>query len=590
VLRVVNPDSVISNSRTFGVTVPTPTVVGVVPSSVPSGSLTTVVVSGTGFTAGSSCRLGTIPGIGELPLATRVTGAGVQLSCDVPASVPNGSFTLTVASEPDGDGVTHTSNGTALTVTPSDPVVYAVDPSSASTLAGFLISGTRFDLRTAKVLFQPPAGNVLAPAYVTTIDAGAILVHGLPVGAGTPYANGLYTVSVRNDLPGGAFRISNGVSFSVGSQAAPTLTSFTPSTVFQGNPSQQLRFDGTSITGSPQIEVQLPGATTFTPVLPTTLSCAGLACTITATRSFVGAPEGSWAARVRFGSSASDATSAPWPLRVLSNQAILRDYAATPAPAQAGTVGETKTSLSFSVSNIRGPAFNQVRIVLMDPTGVSTVATLRPNTDPTEATTTLLVQPVAPATSVLSLVGRDVGTYTFRVVNPNATPSNALPFTVNAGRPTLSTVCLKGASCTKYAYQGGPPGGAFDASFIATIRLTGTNFARPDANGNGSVVMAAADLSPATMAGWPDPDPCNTVATTGTQFQLVPGTVTIVNSTQIEVELDTRAAYVDPSYGTTYYLGVWNPGGVAGLQKSSCGVDPRTLPWFRLCATDACAR
>jgi hypothetical protein len=74
------------------------------------------------------------------------------------------------------------------------------------------------------------------------------------------------------------------------------------------------------------------------------------------------------------------------------------------------------------------------------------------------------------------------------------------------------------------------------------------------------------------------------VTTAGTQFQQVPGTATVVSPTQIDVQVDTLSAYVDPAWGTTYYVGVWNPGGVAGLQKSSCGVAPTSLPWFRLCA------
>ena len=256
-----------------------------------------------------------------------------------------------------------------------------------------------------------------------------------------------------------------------------------------------------------------------------------------------------------------------WPMRVLSNQAILRNYAATPAPEQAGAVGSQKSSITFEVANIHGVGadFSGVKVWFegpLDPAPVTSIV-LTPVGVVTASSTTI-------TTGLLSLQGLSAGTYTFTVHNPNATASNPLTFAVTPGAPTLASVCLKGqAGCVRQAQQSGTP---------LVVTLTGTNFARPDVNGNGSAVMVAADF----MANWPAIDPCGIATTTGTQFQPVPGTVTVKSSTEIELALDSTAAYVDPTSGTTYYVGVWNPGGAGGPQKSSCGVVPSTLPsWFK---------
>ena len=323
-----------------------------------------------------------------------------------------------------------------------------------------------------------------------TFDSGLITVRGYP-----QPPNGQYTVAVRNGA-GAPYKYSNGVAFTVGG-SAPTITSFTPATAYQGDPAVTLAFTGTAFPSDATIEVEPPGSTVFSPLASVT-SCPG-SCTTSATKSFIKdaaagipEPEGSWLVRLRFGATPSSPTSAPWPLRVLSNQAILRDYTASPDPQQAGTVGGKKDSLVFQVSNIRGPAFSNVKVWLEGPVDATakTVRILDPNPDPNASSTVLNV----PGPNALSLVGLDAGTYAFTVRNPNATPSNALPFAVTPGRPTLQSVS---------------PSSAHQQNAPVTVRLTGTNFAKPDANGNGSTVVVAADF----MTGFPTPDPCN--ATTG---------------------------------------------------------------------------
>jgi hypothetical protein len=150
------------------------------------------------------------------------------------------------------------------------------------------------------------------------------------------------------------------------------------------------------------------------------------------------------------------------------------------------------------------------------------------------------------------------------VRNPaGAAESNALTFAVTPGPPTVTSICrLEGTACAATN-----PTSASQQSAPVPVRITGTNFAAPDASGNGSTVMVSASFMP----GWPNPCPAPSAAP---PFQAVPGTVQVVSATEIVVQLDTLSAL--PGY--TYYVAVWNPG---GPQKSnSCGTLPGALPGF----------
>ncbi len=200
---------------------------------------------------------------------------------------------------------------------------------------------------------------------------------------------------------------------------------------------------------------------------------------------------------------------------------------------------------------------------------------------------TTLDVPGTPGSPALPLAGLNVGTYLFKVQNPNSSPSNPLPFAVTAGMPVLTSSCLvPSTGCALPLVGGCCPGARQGSSTSLTIKLTGTNFATPDSNGNGSTVVVSADFS----TNFPSPDPCNVITTSGTQFQPIVGTATVNSPTDITVQFDPRAAFIDPTYGTTYYVGVWNPG-LTGVQKSDCGVVVNSvnagtglpkLPWFKL--------
>jgi hypothetical protein len=130
----------------------------------------------------------------------------------------------------------------------------------------------------------------------------------------------------------------------------------------------------------------------------------------------------------------------------------------------------------------------------------------------------------------VSLAGLDTGVYSLAIQNAGAGASNAVSFTVTPGPPTLTGIAPSSVS------QGSP-------TVPVTVTLTGTNFAKPDANGNAaSQVMFSAD-SGATWVPLP-----------------AGNTATVVSATSISVSFDPRTAVPG-----SYLVQVWNP---PGPQKS----------------------
>jgi hypothetical protein len=556
--RVVNPDHVISNLVTLTIVVPIPSLAGVSPTTVVQGAVAMLHVSGTGFTMGSQCHL-TGSGVGEIGLPSALNGG--ELDCQLDASgVPPGAYLLLVVSE---TGVR--SNSLGVTVTPNDPVVISINPTDGqpSSAIALSVTGDRFD-STSKVVF-----DTTVIANTLYLDPSHLSVPSFTL----PSTAGNYGVSVRN----GAGATSNAVSFTVGSNP-PRIDSFTPPTAYQGNPAVPLAFTGLNFPQGSVIEIAAPGSTTYVASgSPATTGCSGspvVLCTgVQGTLNLIQSPgvpqpEGTWNVRIRLGGAGPSTVS--YPLRVLSNQAVLRSYAAAPVPAQSGKVGDTKTGFTFQVSNLQGwPDLSTVRVAFIDPANPTTpLKVIQPSAIPPAngpITTGQLVL------GVPDLPNLKAGVYAFTVNNPNATPSNALTFSVTPGAPTLTSVCLQGTNCTQQVSLA-----ALGTNPVITLTLTGSNFAPLDQNGNGSTVMVAADF----MQNFPAADPCGST-TGGTQLQQVPGTLTVVSPTRIDVSVDTRNAYVSPT-GTTYYVEVYNPSGSGAPQKSGCGTLVTSLPWFKL--------
>jgi hypothetical protein len=191
------------------------------------------------------------------------------------------------------------------------------------------------------------------------------------------------------------------------------------------------------------------------------------------------------------------------------------------------------------------------------------------------------------ATASLVLTGLDTGVYPLTLVNGGAQPSNAVSFTVTPGLPHLTTVA---------------PASAPRQNAPVLVTLTGTNFAKPDANGNAASQVMFIPVEPAWAAstayalgavvskgdnlykciaagtsGSAGPSGTGAAIADGTvtwawaaTWETLPAgnTVTVQSATTIVVTFDTRTAVPG-----TYQIAVWNPPLVgntaAGLQKSN---------------------
>jgi hypothetical protein len=176
-----------------------------------------------------------------------------------------------------------------------------------------------------------------------------------------------------------------------------------------------------------------------------------------------------------------------------------------------------------------------VRVRLRDPApGAAFSQELVPSAVPAGTNGTVTV--------VLPLAGLHTGVYAVSIVNPNGAAASApYSFTVLPGTPRVDAV-----ACTSVKNAGGTicetPNQVKQQATLVPIRITGANFAQPDAAGNnGSMVLVS------------------NAALLITDQLLPPASVTVTSATQIDVALDTTAAI--PSASSYYTVKVRNPGG-----------------------------
>jgi hypothetical protein len=305
------------------------------------------------------------------------------------------------------------------------------------------------------------------------------------------------------------------VMFTVGTSAAKIL-SVNPQAAYQGQ-KPTITFTaagGTQFPAGTVIQVSKPGGAFGDPVVQQTPP-TGPVASVSGQLDLTGQQEGQWAMRLAYpigggGFSYSEF----YPLRVLSNVAVLSS--STPS---GGPQGST-LSLTLDGSNF----FPYIVVHFLGP-GLDRTFDNPPITG---------TGPQTLSVTGLSLVNLDTGQYQLTAVNAGAGASNTLPFTVTPGPPTVTSVS---------------PASAVQSSTLVPVTITGTNFAKPDSTGvNGSVVHASAP-------------------SLGVIDYVVPASATtVVSPTTIQINFDTRAAIKG-----TYFISVWNPGGVAPnyLQKSN---------------------
>ena len=491
-LRVVNADRVISNAYPFDVVTPTPVITGLTSST--ALAVQTFTVTGTGFVTSSQCHIKG-PTVADQALPTP-TVSGTSATCTFDTTgFPAGSYELWIVNE----GVL-ASNHWPFSVAGSGTVtLVSLSPSAAGAgdVIALLVTGTGFD-----------AGSIVkfngVDQTTTFQDSTRLLVPSIMM----PAATGTYPVTVT--------LASNSLNFTVSATAPRVDTMSVNPTPFQGD-TAVLAFTGANLGGTTDGTIQPPvGASFIAPLSGTpTATAASVSVNLATSCTPSPCPAGLYTAALRFGASG---TSASFQFRVLSNVAVLQS--ASPAGGKQGTVVNPVT---LTGSNFRGTTG---ALVLFQGNGVN--RSLTPATWVTTVPNS--------ATVSLDLTGLDTGVYSLAVENPGASPSNALSFSVTPGLPTVTSACVAPSappSCVSSVTR---------QDALVPVTITGTNFAKPDVNGNAaSQVMFSSDG--------------------GTTFSPLTGsTVTVNSATTITIQFDTRTAVPG-----TYQVAVWNP---PGPQKS----------------------
>jgi MYXO-CTERM domain-containing protein len=511
-LRVRDTDLIRSNSRPFDIILESPSVTSITPLTAQAGEVKTLHVSGTGLNATSQCIIGSTS-LTDTALPTAVAaGGGLDCTLDT-AGISPGEYNIWVRNEGN-----LTSSKFKLVITSSTSMTLtSLSPSSAKGGLGALIPvtayGTGFDA-TCVVYFQtgypPPAPDAVAQdtTYVSPTELYVAQLDLAPLG--NAYPDGLHEVKVHcgsvTSLP---------VIFTI-SSSVPEVTLVSPQTAYQGE-TKVIAFNGTGIQSGAGLAAQIRKLDGTWVDFGTTTWVSTLLVNGTLSLSVGSWPDGEYQVRLKF---ADGTLSASFPFRILSNTATLRSI----SPA-GGMQGASIPSIAVTGTNF----FSGITFNLRTSAGV-VVTSIPVLASPAMTSTTASIGP-------LSLAGRDTGLYQIVAANAGSGASNTLSFSITPGPPTI---------------VGSPsPASAKQSSTPTPVTLTGTNFAKPDASGNGGSQVVA----------W------NTALGITAPIVLPSASVQVVDYDTIIVTLDTLS--VVASATNPYTIQVWNPGGATPPQKSN---------------------
>jgi hypothetical protein len=250
-VTVVNPGNLTSNTVTFTITNPEPTIDTLSPATaVAGGGGFTLTITGTNFVTGAVVRWNG---------SDRTTGfvSSTVLTATIPASdvATAGTANVTVFNPAPGGG---TSNTATFTIQASNPVptITAINPSSAVAGSGgftLTITGTNF-VNGSVVRWN---GSPRTTTFVSSTRLEAAIPASDVATAGT--AN----VTVFNPAPGGG--TSNTATFTIqASNPVPTITAINPSSAVAGSGGFTLTITGTNfVNGSVVRWNGSPRTTTF---------------------------------------------------------------------------------------------------------------------------------------------------------------------------------------------------------------------------------------------------------------------------------------------------------------------------------------
>ncbi len=537
-----------SNSLTFTINNPAPTITTLSPNAVTAGGTAfTLTVNGSGFVNGSTVQWNGSP-------RTTTFGSATQLTAAIPASdiATAGTANVTVNSPAPGGGTSATAT---FTINNPTPGITTLNPNSATT------GGAAFTLTVNGSGFVN--GSTVrwnGSARTTTFGSATQLTAAIP--ATDIASNGSAIVTVVNPAPGGG--TSNSASFTINQSQnpVPTITTLNPSSATAGGAAFTLTINGTNFINDSTVwwnggfrTTTFVSATQLTAAIPATDIATAGSASVTVTNP---APGGGTTAAATFtinnpaptltslnpnsaaaggaaftltlnGSGFVNSSTVWWngSQRTTTFVSATQLTAAIPASdiATAGTAsvsvnnpapgGGSSNNLSFTINNpaptltnispnsatTGGAAFS----LTVNGSNFINGSTVRWNGNARTTTFVSATQLTAaiPASDIAS-----AGTASVTVVTP--TPgggtSNAVSFTINAATPAPTIASLN-------------PGFAIAGGTAFTLTVTGTNFVNSSSvqwNGSGrtTTFLSATQLTAAI--------PAADIATAGT------ATITVV--------------------------------------------------------------
>jgi hypothetical protein len=411
-VTVVNPGNLTSNTATFTINNPAPTIIVISPSTTVAGSGGfTLTITGTNFVNGSVVRWNGIDRLTTFVSSTRLE-AGISAS-DVATA---GTANVTVFNPAPGGG---TSNTATFTITNPSPTITTISPSTAVAGSGgftLVITGTNFV--NGSVVRWNGIDRLTTFVSSTRLEAA--------ISASDVATAGTANVTVFNPAPGGG--TSNAATFTI-TNPSPTITAISPSTTVAGSGGFTLTITGTNFVNGAVVRwngsdrpTTFVSSTQLTAAIPASdVATAGTASVTV----FNPAPGGGMSNTATFTIQASNPTPT---ITVIS-----------PATTVAGSGGFTLT--------ITGTNFVNGSVVRWNGS---------------DRTTGFVSSTVLTATIPASDVAT-AGTASVTVFNPapGGGTSNTATFTITNPSPTISSI----SPATAVAGSGG-----------FTLTITGTNF------------------------------------------------------------------------------------------------------------------